>query len=346
MATWRLLLDSAVFLLLGLILASFVSLLLHEGNFQRFLGRRRGTGVFRAALFGIPLPLCSCAVLPVAYQLRRAGVSKGATVAFLISTPESGVDSIFLTYSLTDPLMTVARPTAAFLAASVAGLGEVMVPSGHEHVLTTATDGPTAAAPEKAANASPERWLRHQWRRWRYAFADLVGDLGRYLLLGYLLGGLAVLLLGGETITIPTMLRSGWGSYLGALIVGLPLYTCATSSTPFAAALLTAGFSPGAVLVFLLVGPATNVASLVTVKKILGLSGTIRYLISIAVSAVVAGLAVDALYGWWGLSDWYLIRAPEETASWFTAGCAALIALLMIGYTGRYYYVRLRAVFS
>lgn len=345
-ATWHMLVDSAAYLLAGLALAAFIRLLLHERNYDRLLGRRRAGQVLRAALFGIPLPLCSCSVLPVAHQLRRAGVTKGAAAAFLVSTPESGVDSILLTYSLTDPVMTIARPAAAFLAASVAGLGEVLWPSTEEGEVPT--PGSSQPCPACATGSDEGRtwWLADKWRHLRCAFDDLVGELARYLLVGYLLAGLVVVLLGTDALGVPEWLRTGWGSYMGALLIGFPLYTCATSSTPFAAALLAAGFSPGAVLVFLLVGPATNIVSLVTVKKILGLIGSARYLVSIIVSAIVAGLVVDTLYGWIELPRWRSTQVPYEVSSWFEIAAAVIVGLLIVWYTTRYYVARLRAVFS
>ena len=300
-AAWEMLLDSAFLLLISFVLAGLLHLFLNADTIKRFVSGSRFMQVFKTAVVGVPLPLCSCSVLPVAWQLRRAGVSRGGTTSFLISTPESGVDSIFLTYSLMDPVMTVTRPISAFLTAMAAGGLESTFPDraeaavGNPEPVAACTDDCGCAAPADPAprkRSIPARIVEGV----RYGFTDLLSDLAGYLLVGYLLAGIVVAVFGGEMLALPESLRSGWGAYLGAIVIGAPLYICATSSTPLAAALIIAGFSPGAVLVFLLVGPATNVASLAVVGKILKGWGTLRYLVVIIGVAVLCGLAVDWLY--------------------------------------------------
>jgi len=330
------LLDSSLLLLAGLGLAGLIRLLLDENRVSRFLAGNKASSVFKAALFGIPLPLCSCSVLPVAYQLRRSGVSKGATAAFLIATPESGADSIVLTYSLMDPIMTVARPITAFLTALTAGLWENIADADSEKVETTT---PVAKPACDCGSCAVERpgWPLRVWVALKYAYTDLLPDLAVYLLIGYLLGGLVASLWGGDAGGLPESLRSGWGAYAGAMLIGLPLYICALSSTPLAAALLAAGFSPGATLMFLMVGPATNVATLVVVSKVLRGWSVARYLGSIVVVSLLCGLALDAVYGAFAGGYDHTVGLADHAGSapWWDWTAAIVLSASVLWYTSR-----------
>jgi uncharacterized membrane protein YraQ (UPF0718 family) len=298
--TWSLLVESAPYFLVGLFLAGLIWLFVNQRTLQRYVSDRSIKGVLRAAIVGLPLPLCSCSVLPVAAGLRNNGAGKGPTVAFLIATPESGVDSILLTYSLTDPLLTVARPVTAFIAATAAGITETIIGEsnpGPKMETIPACDNPgcTDSCANPPNENRPAGW-RNLVAAVRYAYGELLEDLAPYLVLGFLLAGIVSALLGERFAELPAVVASGWIGYAGAVVIGVPLYICASSSTPLAAALLQAGFSPGAILVFLLVGPATNVASLVVLKKIIGLAATARYLVAIIVVAILGGIAADWLY--------------------------------------------------
>jgi uncharacterized membrane protein YraQ (UPF0718 family) len=333
-ATWQVLVDSALYFLFGLILAGLVWLYLNERVLQRLLGRNRHQAVLRAALLGVPLPLCSCSVLPVASQLRRSGVTRGATVAFLIATPESSVDSILLTYSLTDPLLTVARPVSAFLTGAVAGLVENVFDREPAPCLksSVAAAGACACGCEAETPAPQPNLFRRVWSGLRYSFTVLIGDLAPYLFWGYLLAGLAAAILGPR---FDLAAGSVWWSYVIAVVVGVPLYVCATSSTPLAAVLLGAGFSPGAILVFLLVGPATNIATLTVARSIIGFRATARYLISIIVVALLSGILLDWLYKFFDVSVNYLPGQAHEHTDWFQSMLAALLIGLVIWHAGR-----------
>ncbi len=341
---WQVLLESAPFFVLGLILAGIIWLVMNEKNVARLIRDEGMTGILKAAAIGIPLPLCSCSVLPVASQLSRSGAGRGATVSFLISTPESGVDSILLTYSLTDPLLTIARPVTAFLTAIVAGFTETLFPAQNAPV---ATEGPEcsdncgcAVAPN---NRPYSRWYTRVWSGVRYAFTDLLKDLAPSLFVGFVLAGLIGALLGADASHIPESLRTGWLGYAAAMVIGLPLYVCATSSTPLAAVLLASGFSPGAILVFLMVGPATNVATIVVVRKMLGFRATLRYVVSIAVVAIGAGLLLDHLYGWLNVTAAYRFGSFETGWTWLYTACAIVLAAFILYYTTNWLTARLRS---
>lgn len=339
------LVDSAALLLLGLVLAGLVRLVLNERTIRRHLSGTRVGTVFKAAVVGIPLPLCSCSVVPVAWEIQRAGVSRGGTVSFLVSTPESGVDSIALTWSLMDPVMTVARPVVAFLTAICAGLWQTAA-DRHEAVDQIEPGG---AALQKAAcddsncgchspvGSEQEPMYRRLWSGVRYAFTDLIGDLSLYLFAGYLLAGLVASMWGGPEAGLPGFFTQGWTAYLGALVVGLPLYICATSSTPLAAAMVIAGFPPGAALVLLMVGPATNLASLAVVSRMLGPAGLIRYLTAIIVVSVICGLALDQVYTALQAAPDYASGVTDEGGGlrMFEVFAAVVTGLLILGYSIR-----------
>jgi len=319
--SWHILADSAPYLLFGFLAAGYLHGFLSAEAIGRHLGQGRVRSVLKAALVGVPLPLCSCGVIPAALGLRRKGASKGATVSFLVSTPETGVDSIALTYALMDPLMTVARPLAAFVTAVLAGVTENFL--GREEALPEPPRLPCGCPEEPVPEgAGPLQRVRSGLR---YAFGDLLGDLAPWLAVGFLLAGLITVLVPSDFVR--EHLGGGVLPLLVMLGVGIPLYLCATASTPIAAALILKGLSPGAALVFLLAGPATNIASVTALAGTLGVGATVRYLLSISVGAVGMGLALDAAYGAFGVPARALAGAAAEV---FPPGVGLVSALLLI----------------
>ena len=299
--SWGLMEEASVYVLFGLFVAGLLRVFVSPDSVGRHLGQGRFSSVLKAAFLGIPVPLCSCGVLPAAASLKRQGANNGATTAFLISTPESGIDSIALTYALMDPLMTVARPVAAFATATVAGVAENLF--GKEQGKGPMT--PDLSCPVDGCcdgvNCLPEVHASHHgfWEKvavgMKYALFDLWEDVASWFLVGVLLAGLITTLIPTETMT--KYLGGGLSTMLIMLAAGIPLYICATASTPIAAALILKGISPGAALVFLLAGPATNVTSLTVLFGILGKRATAIYLLAIAVMAVFCGLLLDEVYG-------------------------------------------------
>ena len=335
-ATWLMLVDSAFLFIIGLVLAGLLWLVMNEKNISRLVSGGGVKGVFKAALLGIPLPLCSCSVLPVASQFRRAGADKPSVMSFLISTPESGVDSIALTYTLTDPVLTVARPVTAFLTAFSAGIAETFFKDKHE-IIPTVTNGCGddcgCTCSNTNENAGKKNFVIRILSSIKYAFTDLLGDLAPYLFLGFVLAGLVGALIGDNLVNIPEVYRTGWVGYAGAVVIGLPLYICASSSTPLAAALLAAGFTPGAILVFLMVGPATNIAALVVFKKILGFWSTVRYLTAIVVVSIICGVLTDRVYSLMNISAEYHSRAAEHGAGLVHVIAALVLVFFILFYS-------------
>lgn len=320
---WLVFLDTAFWLLIGLLAAGVIKSFIAEDTMKRWVGGKGIGAILRAALFGAPLPLCSCGVLPAAIGLHRSGASKEATVSFLISTPETSVDSVAVTYALMGPVMAVFRPIAALFNAVGTGLLTAMVPdqrmAAQAEVIET---GCCAAEKSKAENATSsccaskpvEAVGVHQscctedqavvpvgsklMQVLSYAGAELLDDISKWLAVGIVLAGVMLTL-------IPPDWLAQWGGGLMAmlvmLVVGIPMYICAVASTPVAAGLLVAGVSPGAVLVFLLVGPATNIASFALLKNELGSKVTVVYLLGLSVLSLLMGLSLEWLLdvqGW------------------------------------------------
>lgn len=324
------LLDASPWLLLGIIAAGLIKAWLPEGLLNRWLGGEGLWPITKAALIGAPLPLCSCGVLPAALSLHRGGASRSSTVSFLIATPETGADSIAVSYALLGPFMTVVRPVAAIISAIVTGLISALLPAAKAETTTVSSDSGccsgvcSASAPVPAAKSLSEKTRQGL----RYAVTDILDDIAPWLAIGILLAGVV-------TTLVPVEALTEWGSGLPAmvvmLLVGVPMYICATASTPVAASLLLAGLSPGTVLVFLLAGPATNIATLAVVRKELGGGVLGAYLIGITVSSIGLGLITDMITHTWAIDIRAELGAGAELMPlWLSWASAVFLALLAI----------------
>jgi uncharacterized membrane protein YraQ (UPF0718 family) len=334
--SWHLLLEASLYILFGMLIGGMLKVFLNPAFVAEHLGRGRFVSVIKAALFGIPIPLCSCGVLPAAASLKKQGANNGATTAFLISTPESGVDSIAITYALLDPIMTVARPVSAFITAVAAGLSENLLHTQKEEDWKRVVD---KSCPVDSCcdgrGCPPEEHSRHHTMGeklragLRYTVDDLWGDLAGWFFVGLLLAGVISTLIPQELMT--RYLGGGLHSMLIMLLVGIPMYICATASTPVAAALILKGVSPGAALVFLLVGPATNVTSLSVLFGILGKRATAIYLVTLSVFAVLSGLILDQVYGFFNISAQAIAgQAGEVVPHWLQLAGAIIVLLLSV----------------
>ncbi|MEZ5359570.1 MAG: permease [Candidatus Zixiibacteriota bacterium] len=325
MYTWDMLVDSAFLLFIGFFLAGIMRAFITPTAMQSLFGKSQFAQIFRASLIGIPLPLCSCSVLPVAVQLNSSGLSKPGTVSFLISTPETGADSIALSYKLLGPFYAVIRPIVALVIAVISGLmTKLFASKGTSTLLALNT-----ATPRAIHMSLRQRLIDGQ----NYVVKDVIPELAYYLFWGYLLAGLAAALIPADLVQsgLP-----GWLQYLAVIIVSLPVYVCATSSTPLAAVLLSIGVLPGAVLVFLTVGPATNLTSLMVQKKLLGLRGMLVMTISVVISSIICGILIDTL-----MSDWAALPSSISAMSHLEQGsvieilAALALALIMLYYSGK-----------
>ena len=324
--TWLVTARMAAWLLMGFVVAGLLSVFISPAWLERHLGCRGMKPVFKASLFGVPLPLCSCGVIPVAASLRQHGASRAATAAFLLSTPQTGVDSILVTWTMLGPLFAIFRPVAALLTGLMGGgLVQVFDPDIHH----------SSANGKGLAGAGTEDVIRPQGLGPKmraaadYGFVTLPGDIGRALMVGLVIAGIL-------SAVVPADFLSGYLG-LGALsialmmIVGIPIYVCATASVPLAVSFIFMGASPGAALAFLIAGPATNAATVTTIARVLGRKTMIIYLLTVASSAFGGGL----------LLDWLLPRAGEaiplfagqghhhEGLGWFEHAAGAVLVLVM-----------------
>jgi len=326
-ATLEVYLIASPYILLGLAAAGLMHILIPAQGIARWLGRPGFGATVRAALLGIPLPLCSCAVVPVTIELSRKGASREASLAFLVSTPETGVDSILLTYGLMGPVMAVVRPLAALLTSLVAATASMIwrIQDRDPPAPSAAGTQPPAAPTEVVPDHQPSR-LR---RAVRYGFVEMVDEIGFWLVVGLVLTGAITALVPEEWIQ--GALGRGPGTMFILLLLGIPLYMCASASTPVGAALLLKGVSPGAALVFLLAGPATNASALVVIARFFGRKFVAIYLFSVVVTALASGYFFDLFLERMGWTIVPTLAAEHlEQISWITLSSAALLGLLLL----------------
>ena len=329
--SWNILQDSALFMLFGFFVAGLLRGFLPDDLVARHLGKGKMSSVLKASLLGIPIPLCSCSVLPAAAGLRQQKASKGATASFLISTPETGVDSIAITYALLDPVMTIIRPMAAFITATITGFFVNALDKDEPGEDKEISPSPGCSGHECTCTPAKKPQTSF-WARLRdgmtYAFGELLADIGKWFVIGIFIAGAISAFVSPELIS--AHFSEGILPILVMLIVAIPLYVCATASTPIAAALVLKGLSPGAALVFLLAGPATNAASLTVVSKILGKKATVVYLFSIIICSLALGIAVNTLYIRLGLNaaDW--IQGHHEEGVGLVSLIASIVLMALI----------------
>ncbi len=351
--------EMSPFLLLGFLLAGLMHAFIPARYYKRFLSRRSMKSVINAALLGIPLPLCSCGVIPTAMSLRKEGASKGATTSFLIATPQTGVDSIIATYSLMGLPFSIVRPVAALVTSLFGGaLGnltdnstvgefsdkdeeeatprredkrEPEVLHKHSRGLASAASQPTVQA-NKQSVPEVQHITGKLLEALRYAYVEMMQDIGKWLVLGLVLAALITIFVPNDLFTV--FQHNTWASMLLVLVIALPMYVCATGSIPVAVALMLKGLTPGAALVFLMAGPASNFASMLVVRKAMGWTALFTYLLSIVVGAVAFGCLIDWLQ-FRGIVD-FMARlsdthacctAPSSLFQWL---CTTLLCLLLL----------------
>ena len=336
LACWELLIEMAPYILLGFFMAGVLHILVNPQIIAKYLGKGRVKSVLYATLLGIPLPLCSCGVLPTTAGLKKQGANDGAAMSFMIATPETGVDSIAVTYALLDPIMTIFRPIAAFFTAFTAGViqnffGNSYHESDEEIALDLSCKVDNCCDGQDCA---PEAHRRHHnvlekfTAAVRYGFGEILNDISGWLVLGIAIAGVIHVLI--PESFLQSYLSGGINSMLIMLLAGVPFYICATASTPIAAALILKGVSPGAALVFLLAGPATNAATISVVYGLFKKRATVIYLGSIAFGAMIMGLLLDAVYQRFGISAQSVAgSAGELLPHWFSIAAAILLAGLI-----------------
>ncbi|MHC4293326.1 MAG: SO_0444 family Cu/Zn efflux transporter [Planctomycetota bacterium] len=281
---WLTVAEMSPFLLFGFFVAGVLSVLVSRAFVENHLGGKGFWPLVKASLFGVPLPLCSCGVIPVAMSLHKHGASKGSSISFLVSTPQTGVDSIFVTFSLLGPLFMIFRPLVAFLSGIVGGslTNAFNYLSGQDDELQKQCEDECCTGDSKRDRLK---------RGFKYGFSTLPRDIGKAMLLGLIVAALISVFVPNDYFV--GKLHHPVIAMLVMVIIGVPVYVCATASVPIAAALIIKGLSPGTALVFLMTGPATNAASFITIWKGLGKVTAIAYLISVIGCALASGLLLD-----------------------------------------------------
>jgi len=280
---WATMAEMSPFLLFGFFVAGALSVLVSQNLVERHLGGRGPWPLIKASVFGVPLPLCSCGVIPVSMSLHKHGAGKGATISFLLSTPQTGVDSIFVTLSLLGPIFAIFRPIATFLTGIIGGgLVNALEPRARQN-----------QAPDKCTDecCSDDAKTGKLQRAFKYGFITLPRDIGKAMLIGLVIAAIISVIVPADFFA--DHLGEGIFAMIVMMFLGIPVYVCATASVPVAAALILKGLTPGAALVFLMTGPATNAASFITIWKALGRRTAIIYLAAVAACALAAGIILD-----------------------------------------------------
>lgn len=318
---WQMILESAPYLLIGLFIAGLLRAFLPQEFLARHLGNNSLGSAFKAALFGIPLPLCCCGVLPTAVSLYRQGASLSATFAFLVATPQTSVDAILLAYGLLGSIFAIAYPVSALFGAFLTSLAMVIFIKSTSKVLSPVFS--CAMCNEETPHTHP--FGEKVTFALQYAVTELFAEIAKPLLIGFLAAALVALILPPN---LAESLSTHGLTYPAMLVIGLPLYVCATASIPLGYAFLLKGFSPGSVLIFLMAGPGTNLTSLNVLSKIFGKKVTGIYLVALSLAALLSGIILDSLVG----EILPKSLTPKQETLGFLHLLAALILLLLFLY--------------
>lgn len=291
--SWRVLGQMAPYLLFGFLMAGLLSALVPTAWVERHLGGRGLGAVVKGALFGVPLPLCSCSVIPVSASMHRQGASRAATTAFLLATPQTGADCVAAMYAMLGPVFAIFSPIMAFMTGLLGGT-LVRFFDARDKVAADAESATTSADKNgSACERGPHPPRGTLWSGLRYGFTTLPKDIGAALMVGVLIAGAMTAFIPQDSLE--PYIGGGILSILLLMAAGVPVYVCATASIPIAAGLIHMGASPGAALAFLIAGPATNAATFTTLWKVLGRRSALLYMTTVAISAIGFGLLLNAI---------------------------------------------------
>jgi len=323
---WKTYLDIAPYLFLGLVFAGMLHVVFKKDFVVRHLGKNNFFSVIKAAVLGVPLPLCSCGVIPTAIFLRKKKASKGATLSFLISTPQTGVDSIIATYGMMGPIFAIFRPIAAFVTGIIGGVVTNFIEQKEEIVDPLQNDKfecDTCEVKEPHSHTILERIISG----FTYAFGEFLDDISLQLIVGILIASFI-------SFVVPDNFFANYGGegFVGMLImiaVGIPLYVCATASIPIAVSLILKGISPGAAFVFLVVGPATNAATITLIANALGRKMVSIYLSVIAIFAIGFGFLLNWIFDLLGDSADITAMHHSHGTAWYVYMLMGIFSVLL-----------------
>jgi len=345
--------EASPWLLLGLLIAGLMKAWVPNKVLSKHLGHGK-QAIIKAALIGAPLPLCSCGVIPVATELRRSGASASATSSFLVATPETGVDSVSVSYALLGPVFAIYRPIAAIMSAIITGALVATIPENKitkarleqsstaksccsktkaEHVVEPQKVTPSCCSSNKTADIQSPKPTKNSFisktkQGVYYASTKLIDDIIVWLFIGLIFASLVRTFLPEEFLL---SYGSGLPAMLLMIVISIPMYICATASTPIAAGFILAGLSPGIALVFMMAGPATNISTLGVIRNEMGSAVLIRYLLGVALCAIGFALLLDFAVNFYDISiSDQMKHSHELLPEWLGLSCTALIVFLSI----------------
>lgn len=323
--------EMSPYILLGFLIAGLMHAFIPQKTLARHLAGTGWRPVVKSALIGVPLPLCSCGVLPTAIAMRRNGASRASSTSFLIATPQTGVDSIAATWSLLGPAFAVIRPIAALVTSVFGGVAVGKTESPAADTATTADETACSEACDTLSGppADKSKWTTKLLKALKYGYIDLVGSIGGWLVVGLIIAALI-------TVYVPTDFFTALGNrpifaMLAVLVIAIPMYVCATGSIPIALSLMLKGLSPGTALVLLMAGPAANFASFTLIAREMGRKAALVYLSSIIVGAIGFGLLIDYCLprDWLAVSDVHGAIAHHCHVDLFPTICSIILVGLL-----------------
>ena len=284
------------YIIFGLIIAGIIKQIIPDNFIQKHIGENSASSIFKSAILGIPLPLCSCSVIPFATSLRKSGASKSALQTFLISTPITGVDSILATYGVFGWFFTIYRLIASIFISILAGfLSMIFIkdkPKKSAILSSWSTQKPINQ--KSIISLHVKKKAPFIVRVYDYAFNQLFSDIAKSLLIGIVLGSILATLIPADMTSL--LSDNLWVSYMFVLLISVPMYVCAITSIPIGITLLLTGFSPGAVFVFLTAGPATSLVTISIVSKLLGKKSLFIYLFSVILGTTIFAYIMDTIF--------------------------------------------------
>ncbi|OUX37465.1 MAG: hypothetical protein CBE26_03180 [Kiritimatiellaceae bacterium TMED266] len=310
---WNLSQEMAPYLLFGFLAAGSLSQIISRTFITKHLGQQTKYDAIKAALFGVPMPICSCGVLPLAASLRRQGASHSATASFLASTPQTGIDSLLVTYALLGWAFALFRALAAFLSGILCGWSV--------EPITPPTIEQETAHPSATSQSTQQRTIQAL----KHGFITLPRDIAHPLIIGLILSGILAQFIPQNSLD--SQLHNPLLSMLFMIIIGLPLYICSSASVPLAYTFIQAGITPGAALVFLILGPATNMATLTTLGQLIGKKAAAIFLIVLTACALLAGILMNAVTPQLGILE--DVCDNHATTSLFHTISAILLYLIL-----------------
>lgn len=293
-AVWGICIEMAPWLLLGFLVAGFMKFFLRDEWIQKHLGHKGWRGATMATLWGIPLPLCSCGVLPVAISFKKRGASNESTIGFLSSTPQTGVDSFLVTLGMLGPHLAILRVISAFVSGILAGKIAGNINNSDANKECGSTSSCCGGHDDEVTDHGEETRTRIGfWESMRYGFWEIPKEIQRALIIGIALGGLLGML--GEQEHLTRWFQNPVTGYIVAIVLAIPMYTCSTGSIPLAAGLVSLGATPGAAIIFLILGPATNIITLTSISTLIGRKATTAYVVIVSFVGLVSGVVGDII---------------------------------------------------